>query len=784
MKLQLALATRELGSRPQRTMMVVAALALGVWGAGTPLFTWSVLEPDLAANFARTRPPHAVLHASNWSRPELAALVARPEIESAALRDFGIFRVEVKPDVWLPLFLYGVDDFDDRSIAALEPQAGPRRPPRGTALVERDGLRAANFTIGSAPRIRVGGTMRTLPISGVTFDASQAPATQDAFIYAYTDRETWSALTGEPTGKRLVVRFTGVRSAGDVRAAVANLERSLTSQGVAIEGAEVLRFEEHPHQWQLSTLLFAIGAVGALALLMAAVLVSQAMRALLAGQVRRVGTLKAIGATTGQVLRVAVLTASGLGALAGVLGVPLAVVTATRFSAFVAAQLNFDVLSSVPLGAIAGLALASLGLPLLFSLPTLVRGTRISVREALGSVRASLPARRSRRSALPPLLALALRNVARDRTRLVITVLSMAAGVAIFETGFNVRAALWSMLTETADENRHDVQVVLGRLTDREEVLATFRDVTNVGRLETWSGGRGEVSSRVLATTAGVGVVALPRDSDLLHLRLVQGRWLRPSAQLEVVLNQQGWKTYGSLAVGSPFEITIGDRTERAVLVGVAQQLDRAKLYLDQADFDARFNPRHDVTTVAFVANQRGYDDVLQLKRELERAVAGSSLEVLFVMSHAERVRIVYAHLDIILITLLVLSFLVLLVSGIGNASAVSVEVLQRTRELGVMRAIGASADQLSKLLRWEGLVVSGLGIAAGLVLALPLTRAAATFFGELMLGEGAALEPVISGPGVAVTVLVTFAFGLVASWLPARRALRVVTKDALAWET
>ena len=124
------------------------------------------------------------------------------------------------------------------------------------------------------------------------------------------------------------------------------------------------------------------------------------------------------------------------------------------------------------------------------------------------------------------------------------------------------------------------------------------------------------------------------------------------------------------------------------------------------------------MTTLLFVADRGGYDRVQALKRELEHAVASSALPVLYVMSHAERVRIIYEHLNIILVALMLLSFLVLIVSAIGNASAVSVDVLQRTRELGVMRAIGATPQTISRLLRLEGLMVSALGIALGLVLA------------------------------------------------------------------
>jgi putative ABC transport system permease protein len=780
MRLQATLALRELRLHPGRTGLVVAALILGVWGMGTPLVAARILTPDLAANFQRTRPPHVILRSDDFGAFDAAAF---PEVEAAALRDFAVHRVEVAPDKWLPLFLFGVDAFDDAPLAKLTPQRGAAVPPPGTVVVERDGLGVASFGPGDAPRISVGGRLGTLPISGVTFDASQAPATQDAFIYAYADRPTWAALTGSPTGRRLVVRLRDVHSVDDVNRVTSRLVEKLAATGVVVSSTEVPRFQQHPHQWQLDTLLFLVSAVGALAFAMAAVLVSQLMRAVLAGQVRQVGVLKAVGATRAQVLRVSVLTALALGAAAGVAGVPLAALSGRGFSAFVAGTLNFDLLTpGVPHEVLALLGWASLALPLLFSLPTLLRGSRLTVMEALRAVGVA-PASRAEvtaRGRLSPWWRLALRNVLRDRTRLVVTVLSMGVGVAIFETGFNVRASLWQLLSNVSRENRHDVTVVFSGPVERERALAPFAAVANVERVEAWAGGQGEVQSRVLSTREGVGVVALPRASALLQLRLSAGRWLEPSPALEVVLNQQAWLAYGKPALGNGIELFVGGQVAPAVVVGLAQQFEKPKLYVDQADFDAHFNPDHRVTTLLFVARRDGYDEVLGLERDLERAVASSGLPVLYVMSHAERVRIIYEHLDIILVTLLVLSFLVLIVSAIGNAAAAGVDVLQRRRELGVMRAIGATPKVISRLLRREGLVMSALGIGLGLLLAVPLTRLAAGFFGDLMLGEGGRLEPVFSGPGLAVTVGVTFAFSLLASWGPARTALRSPVHEAL----
>jgi ABC-type antimicrobial peptide transport system permease subunit len=78
-------------------------------------------------------------------------------------------------------------------------------------------------------------------------------------------------------------------------------------------------------------------------------------------------------------------------------------------------------------------------------------------------------------------------------------------------------------------------------------------------------------------------------------------------------------------------------------------------------------------------------------------------------------------------------------------------------------------------------MIVSGASIACGLLLSWPLSAAASKFFGTLMLDL--ALHYSFSPAGFAVTLVATFAFGWLASRLPARKAVAVSTREALSYE-
>ena len=779
----------DLRSSPGRTLLVILALAIGIWGMGGILVSYVILTQDLKSNFINTHPPHAILTSVDFARLDLVALHKKPEIESAEFRDLSLQRIEVHPNDWIPLWLFGVEDFNRTALAITYPQTGVTIPPQGTMLIERDGRLISNLDSGLLAKVRAGSKVRAVPISGINFDPAQAPATQDNFIYAYVDKPTFTDISGEPINQRLILRLRNVKTKLEVQAAIDQLQVEFKLQGINLKAINIPKLNEHPHQWQLNTLMFLQGGIGMLAFLMGAVLVSQLMASILAKQIRQIGIFKAIGASSRQILGMYLLMTLLLGLAAGVVAIPLAVTTGYAFSYFVASKLNFEIVTQhLPLYLYFTLIAASLLLPIALSWPSIRRGIKVAVHDALSdygvSGYASGAITGSKLSSrLPRGLLLAIRNSLRQKKRLAITVLTMALGVAIFNTGFNVRESLALLLADVKNSMQHDVQLALNEQIPREQATTLFREIANVERIETWNGGRGELQSRIISTISGIGIVALPYDTNLFRPRIISGRWLNISNPPEVVMNQQALELYPNLVLGSTQTLQIGNNALTVQLVGVVEELEKPKIYIDQAQYDAVANPGHAINSLMFVAKDKSYDKVIELKRDIEAAIAPSKLNVLHVMSQAERVKVIYDHLNIILSTIVLLSLSVLIVSALGMASATGINIMERTREIGLLRAIGATPRMIFQLFVIEGMIISVTSILLGLLLAWPLSMLASGIFGTLMLGEGATLRYAFSVEGFLITLLTTLVFGWLASRIPAQKATGVSTREALSYE-
>ena len=129
---------------------------------------------------------------------------------------------------------------------------------------------------------------------------------------------------------------------------------------------------------------------------------------------------------------------------------------------------------------------------------------------------------------------------------------------------------------------------------------------------------------------------------------------------------------------------------------------------------------------------------------------------------------------------LIAASLLLALIGGIGLASMMTVNLFERTREIGVMRAIGAVAAVTVKVVIGEALSIAAMSWLLVLLLSLPLTRAIGLLAGGMF---GAPLLFTISIIAAAVWLALVLAIAVAASVAPASRAARLVMREALAYE-
>ena len=110
-----------------------------------------------------------------------------------------------------------------------------------------------------------------------------------------------------------------------------------------------------------------------------------------------------------------------------------------------------------------------------------------------------------------------------------------------------------------------------------------------------------------------------------------------------------------------------------------------------------------------------------------------------------------------------------------------SINVLERTREIGVMRAIGASDGSVARVFIVEGVVIGVISWLFSTLLAIPCGRALSDEIGTAFLQ--APLSHTFALDGAVIWLVVVIALSAIASFLPARSASRLTVRDVLAYE-
>ena len=769
-----------------RTALVVVAIAAGLAGAGVILNAWALVDAATREGFSTSNPASATLRIADIDDALLALARSQPQVRFAQARRTTMARVQVGATTYSAM-LFTVGGFADISVGKVTRVAGAWPPTDGSLVIEHSSLDMSGASLGEEVRLSFGEQAPvTVPVEGIARDVGLAPGWMEHVVYAFVTQATLEQLHAPATLNelQLVVGDGSLDQEGVRRIAYAIAQR-LEARGWKVTDVNVPVPGEHPHAAQMDSLLYTQGAFALMALLLSGFLVVNLISALLVGQTREIGVMKAIGARWSQLSAMYLAVAALLGALAVAIALPVALIGGRAYGALKGEMLNFEVQDySVPAWVIALQVLVGLLVPVGAAAIPVWRGCRISVNDALRDVGISSAAEpgvlSQRITGLSRPIVLSLRNAFRRRQRLVFTLLALSTGGAVFLGSQNLRASVVGATDRMFMPQRFDLSLRLVDAASPEQLERVVGGVEGVRDAESWSVARGVLDHGGGVLGNAFSLTAPPAATTLFVPAVDSGRWLAAGDGRVLVVNRALLRAEPSLRLGGRARVIIRGEVSEWEIVGVAETGPTATAFAPREAL-APLATGGGATSVVVTSAYEGDGSTLDLILRLRSALGDAGMPVASSQLVAESRRVIEDHLLLVVDFLGSVGWLMLLVGGLALASTMSLAVLERTREIGVLRAIGAQHRSIVALVQIEGLTIALLSWLVAIPLSVPISAALAVAFGRIMLKVPVHFIP--ESFGVVAWLGLVLVVSVAACAWPTVRALRVPVAGALGWE-
>lgn len=784
---------RDLTGNKTRSALAILAITVGVTGFGSVLSTYSILIRELNTGYLATNPASATLWVDRVDDQMRAQIQTHPGIDQIEERRSLSARLRVGVNDWRNAVLFVIKDFRKIRVSTLQPEEGKWPPGDGEILIERDALGVAGAKIGDVALLRMpNGAEQSLRITGSVHDVGQAQARMEQIVYGYITLNTLEQLGEEPYLDQLKIVVSGAKFDEEhVRSTIAELRKWIENNGRPVRRVEIPRPGKHPHADLMGTLLLFKASFGLLALLLSSVLVMNLISALMAGQVRQIGIMKAIGARRKQIIGIYMSTVIVLSLFALCISIPAGIVAGRALATFMSRFLNFDLQSYAISFWVFGLQfLAGLIIPLAGALYPIFKGSRITIREAINDY--GIDEKKFGQRGTDRIIAasggmnrpmlLSIRNTFRRRGRLALIVATMAAGGSIFLAAWNVRASLIRTVDVMLSSFRYDLSLTFREFYPIQDLEKLIRKVPGVEHVESWCVAEAVLIGGTGSENHSFNIVAPSPNTKAISFAIVEGRPLQPDDRTALLLNQALADRHPAFRVGNSITVRIGSRTEKLEIAGLVRQpLAGASAYANFSYLSEVSGQTGRTKNVRVITTKHDAASMEAIKSRLETNLTAAGFLTASHVSIVERRRVIDEHNSVIYTFLIVMALLIVIVGGLGLMTIMSIQVLERRREIGVLRSIGATRNRVIMIILVEGSLIGMLSW----IIAVPVSALISKEIGNLAASRilRTHLEFVFDPTGIAIWFMIVLFFGAVASFIPAWNASRNTVRELIEYE-
>lgn len=790
---------RDVQVAPGRLVIMLLAMAAGVFGLATLLSSHTLLKREVSRNYLSTNPASASLQVEGINPAVLAGVRQFPNIAYAQMGARVQGSIYGTDGVRHPLIVFVIDDFTQMDIHTIFAEAGAIGPQPNSLLLERNSLKALKAQLNGKVQLQLGAnTPMSVAVAGTVHDP--ATAFSNYLIYAYADIKALRSLGLDIALTELNIRVRDhALNAQVIEQTASDLAHYLVQQGCTVGRIRIPPPGEHPHQGIMFGVADAFLVFSVTAFLLGVVLMATMIGALMARQMRQIGVMKTLGATSWQIAALYLSFVCALGIVASLVGIPSGIVFGrTLAQGMLVNWLNFNMQNlALPISIYVYLIIAGVLVPIAIAAVPIINAAcgsaqRVLTRAGTGSQ--YFPASGfgqwltgviGNRS-----LLMAVRNSLRSRGNLLLVLALLASAGAVFMSSLNMRLAVQHQLIEAAAERHYDLEIQLATPADQHIISALLLAVPGVSQVEPYSqtpAARHRADGLNIETTypdgshGAIKLASLAANSNFLSLPVLSGRSLDPAGVDEVVLNHKAKEVFAAVKLGDQITLGVAGRAAQLRVVGFAQQkMTGAMAYVAPVTYQKLTGQNEQYTNFRLVMQDHTPAAVAALAKQIESALEQQHFYVIGRISEQQLRNEVDGHFTLLINVLLQVATLIALVGMFGLGSALGTQVVQRTAEFGVMRSMGADSPSIMRIIIIEGIFIALISWPLALLVSVLLSKGIGYFLGNLFFSE--AFDLALSAPAALGWLFIVVSGAALACWYPAYKATRITVRESFGY--
>ncbi len=785
-----------------RTLLAVLSISAGVFAVGAMFGMSDQLLSAMDAAHQAVQPSH--INVTLDRRIDRNTVLSLRNIEGVDdVEPYNGTRVQYKihpQDDWKDGQLMMRDDYEHQKFDLTQLKEG-RWPDKDSIAAERLTAQYFNVDIGDSVTFKIGKSEKTLPITGKARYPFVPPPQFFGPAYFFVNGPGLERF-GIPDGQfeALLVRVSPYSEEHAKEVATAIKDR-LGKDGVGVPAVVYQEPDRHWGRFYVEGLVLILQVLAVVSLLMSVVLVFNTLTALITQQTDQIGILKAIGGTSGVILRIYLTGVLVYGLLSLFVSLPLGMWVAFGLSQFFLNLFNIDLEFQVSRQAVTLQVVAAIIVPLLAGLIPVMQGAAITVRQAIasyglggdfGSNRLDRAVERIGQRLLPSHYATALGNMFRRKGRLILTQLVLVTGGAMFLVVMTVSSSMSHTLDIDIAGRGYDALLGFNRDQRIDRVIEIAQSVEGVKKAEVWySHSATLLREGQRAQEAGLGssVSALPAGSDFYKPFMVAGRWLETgddNDKRRVIVMSREAADRNNIQLGDTVTMDMHELgKENWQVVGLYQNIFGGNLsfetiYAPQATvFDAV--KKYNIGAELYVQTySRNPTDARAMIRQLKSLYEGRNIKSGQPWTTKEIVDGQKGIFDMLIGMMLMLAVIVAIVGGLGLMGSLSISVVERTKEIGVLRAVGARSGTIMGMFVMEGLLQGVFSWIVAVPVSLLISQQLAKTVGQVMFNANLYYQ--YNHTAVLTWLVVVVVVSTLASILPARNATRISVRASLAY--